>query len=126
MWFFLALRDGHRDIFAALFDAQAFRPGNIGLDLKSAGVFAFAILEGSQAIAMHDSVGIGRIRLEALAHEQARFPMRVAARFGEGNVRRQGHIARNFFQTKWNASLVNHMFLPPPALDGVDAMRGVY
>src|SRR5205823_578471 len=38
-----------------------------------------------------------RIRLQALAHEYARFPMRVSARFGEGNVRGQGHIARNLF-----------------------------
>ena len=73
------------------------------------------VLQRRQAVAVDADIHVGRVRVEALADDQARLAMRIAP----VPIQRMSAASETSpdarFQTKWNASLVDHMFSPPPA-----------
>ena len=124
MQIFISARDGHRDVFAALLDAQAPGRRDTGLNLIGACAFGFAILQRSQTVAVQRGVGVGGIGIETLTDDQASFAMRVAALADEADVRRERYVAGNFFPNEVKR-VVGEPHVLAAAADGVTATSGV-
>ena len=82
--------------------------------ISCVSALGFAILQRGQSVAVQRRIGIGGIRVEVLPDKQTSFAMRIAALALEYDAAASVTSPEILFQTKWRASLANHMFSPPP------------
>ena len=122
--FSILCRDGHRNVTAPLLDAQSLRPGDGGLDFVGALVAGWAVLQRGQAVAVQRCVGVGRIRLEILANEQAGLAMRIAARADQRDVRPERHVPGHFLPDEVEG-VVGEPHVGAPARHGISAARAI-
>ena len=94
--FSAGLGQRHVNVVSALRDAQASGRGNVRLNLVRDGAFLVTELERGQAAGVERHVGVGRVRIQALAEDQHCLLVFVSAGVRKRNVGRQCNVAGNF------------------------------